>query len=161
MEQIFTLLSAVSATPVIDQRTLAAVTGISVGKVNGLIRSAEQDGYLIAGREGKKSRLTLTDKGHRLLEQMLLSRSGVKLTLPPSERADTAVILAGGKRPGFDRPICLQPLGEDGQTLLDRMLGVLAVCGIQRTIIVTGWQDEMIRQHLGNRSEIGILHNER
>lgn len=161
MEQIFTLLSAVSATPVIDQRTLAAVTGISVGKVNGLIRSAEQDGYLIAGREGKKSRLTLTDKGHRLLEQMLLSRSGVKLTLPPSERADTAVILAGGKRPGFDRPICLQPLGEDGQTLLDRMLGVLAVCGIQRTIIVTGWQDEMIRQHLGNRSDIAILHNER
>ena len=63
MEQIFTLLSAVSATPVIDQRTLAAITGISVGKVNALIRSAEQDGYLIAGREGKKSRLTLDRSG--------------------------------------------------------------------------------------------------
>ena len=98
MEQIFTLLSAVSATPVIDQRTLAAITGISVGKVNALIRSAEQDGYLIAGREGKKSRLTLTDQGHRMLEQMLLSRSDVKLTFPPAEKADTAVILAGGKR---------------------------------------------------------------
>ena len=161
MEQIFTLLSAVSATPVIDQRTLAGITGSSVGKVNALIRSAEQDGYLVTGREGKKSRLTLTDKGHRMLEQMLLSRSGAKLTFPPSARADTAVILAGGKRAGFDRPICLQPLGEDGQTQLDRMLNVLTVCGIQRTIIVTGWQDEMIRQHLGNRSDITILHNER
>ena len=53
MEQIFTLLSAVSATPVIDQRTLAAITGISVGKVNALIRSAEQDGYLIAAARAK------------------------------------------------------------------------------------------------------------
>ena len=81
-----------------------------------------------------------------MLEQMLLSRSDVKLTFPPAEKADTAVILAGGKRAGFDRPICLQPLGEDGQTLLDRMLNVLTWCVvIQRTVIVTGWQDEMIR----------------
>ena len=41
MEPLFLLLSALSTTPVVDQRTLSSVTGISVGKVNALIRQAE------------------------------------------------------------------------------------------------------------------------
>lgn len=161
MEPLFLLLSALSTTPVVDQRTLSSVTGISVGKVNALIRQAESEGYLLTGREGKKSRLTLTEKGHKLLETTLIKRSGVKLSLPPSAKPSAAVILAGGKREAFDMPVCLQTIGDSGQTLLDRMLGVLSSCGIERTILVTGWQDQAIRRHIGSRTDVTVLHNDR
>ena len=66
MEPLFSLLQIISGAPVVDQRTLAARAGVSVGKVNALLRQAEQEGYLLAGREGKKSRFTLTPKGRQL-----------------------------------------------------------------------------------------------
>lgn len=161
MEQLFLILHAVSGMPVIDQRTLAAKTGISVGKVNALLRQAEQEGYLLSGREGKKSKLTLTDKGRLLLEETLLTRSGVKLSLPVVGKVDTAVILAGGKRVGFETPVCLQTLGDSSQTILDRMLSVLGVCGVTRFIVIAGWQAELLEQRVGNRADVTIIRNER
>ncbi len=161
MEQLFILLSALSTTPSASQRGLSSVTGISVGKVNALIRQAEEEGFLTVSREGKKSKPTLTEKGHRLLEETLLRRSGVKLSLPGCEKPSAAVILAGGKREAFDAPICLQTIGDSGQTLLGRTLNVLASCGINRTIIITGWQDEQIRAYLGTRTDIRVIRNER
>ena len=42
MEPLFSLLQIISGAPVVDQRTLAARAGVSVGKVNALLRQAEQ-----------------------------------------------------------------------------------------------------------------------
>ena len=131
LEPLFSLLQIISGAPVVDQRTLAARAGVSVGKVNALLRQAEQEGYLLAGREGKKSRLTLTPKGRQLLEDTLIDRSGVKLSFPPAGGADTAVILAGGRRSEFDIPVCLQPIGEEeGVTIIDRMLSLEGVSSL-------------------------------
>ena len=152
LEPLFSLLQIISGAPVVDQRTLAARAGVSVGKVNALLRQAEQEGYLLAGREGKKSRFTLTPKGRQLLEDTLIDRSGVKLSFPPAGGADTAVILAGGRRSEFDIPVCLQPIGEEeGVTIIDRMLRVLSVCGVSRYIIIAGWQADALRAHFAGR----------
>ncbi len=161
MEQLFFILHAVNGTPVTDQRTLASKTGISVGKVNALLRQAEQEGYLVAGREGKKSKFALTDKGRLLLEETLLTRSGVKLSLPSGGKADTAVILASGKRADFETPVCLQTLGDSSQTILDRMLTVMGMCGITRFILITGWQAELLEQRFGGRADVTIIRNDR
>ncbi len=161
MEQLFLILHKISGRPVTDQRTLAAETGISVGKVNALLRQAEQEGLLLVGREGKKSRFTLTEKGRVLLEETLLNRNDVKLSLPAAGRTDTAVILASGKRDAFAQPVCLQPLGESSQTLLDRMLSVLGLCGITRFIIIAGWQAELIEQRFHGRADVTVIRNER
>ena len=159
---LFSLLQIISGAPVVDQRTLAAQAGVSVGKVNALLRQAEQEGYLLAGREGKKSRLTLTPKGRQLLEDTLIDRSGVKLSFPPAGGADTAVILAGGRRSEFDIPVCLQPIGEEeGVTIIDRMLRVLSVCGVSRYIIIAGWQADALRAHFAGRGGLEIVYNER
>ena len=162
LEPLFSLLQIISGAPVVDQRTLAARAGVSVGKVNALLRQAEQEGYLLAGREGKKSRLTLTPKGRQLLEDTLIDRSGVKLSFPPAGGADTAVILAGGRRSEFDIPVCLQPIGEEeGVTIIDRMLRVLSVCGVSRYIIIAGWQADALRAHFAGRGDLEIVYNER
>ena len=161
MEQLFLILNAISDQPVIDQRTLAAKTGISVGKVNALLRQAEQEGFLVSGREGKKSKFALTDKGRLLLEETLLTRNGVKLSLPSGGKADTAVILASGKRDEFDIPVCLQTIGDSSQTILDRMLSVMGLCGITRFIIIAGWQAERIEQRFGSRADVTVIRNER
>ena len=162
MEPLFSLLQIISGAPVVDQRTLAARAGVSVGKVNALLRQAEQEGYLLAGREGKKSRLTLTPKGRQLLEDTLIDRSGVKLSFPPAGGADTAVILAGGRRSEFDIPVCLQPIGEEeGVTIIDRMLRVLSVCGVSRYIIIAGGQADALRAHFAGRGDLEIVYNER
>lgn len=162
LEPLFSLLQIISGAPVVDQRTLAARAGVSVGKVNALLRQAEQEGYLLAGREGKKSRFTLTPKGRQLLEDTLIDRSGVKLSFPPAGGADTAVILAGGRRSEFDIPVCLQPIGEEeGVTIIDRMLRVLSVCGVSRYIIIAGWQADALRAHFAGRGDLEIVYNER
>ena len=161
MEQLFLILNAISDQPVIDQRTLAAKTGISVGKVNALLRQAEQEGFLVSGREGKKSKFALTEKGRLLLEETLLTRNGVKLSLPSGGKADTAVILASGKREEFDIPVCLQTIGDSSQTILDRMLSVMGLCGITRFIIIAGWQAERIEQRFGSRADVTVIRNER
>ena len=161
MEPLFTLLQIISGAPVVDQRTLAAAAGISVGKANALLKQAEQDGYLLVGREGKKSRLTLTPKGREILENTLIDRDGVKLSFPAVASTDTAVILAGGRRSGFDTPVCLQPVGGEEGTIIDRMLRVLSVCGISRFILIAGWQAEALRAHFAGRGDIEILYNDR
>ena len=161
MEPLFTLLQIISGAPVVDQRTLAAAAGISVGKANALLKQAEQDGYLLVGREGKKSRLTLTPKGREILENTLIDRDGVKLSFPAAASTDTAVILAGGRRSGFDTPVCLQPVGGEEGTIIDRMLRVLSVCGISRFILIAGWQAEALRAHFAGRGDIEILYNDR
>lgn len=162
LEPLFSLLHIISGSPVVDQRTLAAAAGISVGKANALLRQAEQDGYLVIGREGKKSRLTLTPKGRQLLEDILIDRNGVKLSLPAVNGTDTAVILAGGRRSEFDTPVCLQPIGEEeGVTIIDRMLRVLSVCGINRYIIIAGWQADALKAHFAGRGDLEIVYNER
>lgn len=86
------------------------------------------------------------------MEDTLIDRSGVKLSFRRAGGADTAVILAGGRRSEFDIPVCLQPIGEEeGVTIIDRMLRVLSVCGVSRYIIIAGWQADALRAHFAGR----------
>jgi len=76
-----------------------------------------------------------------------------------------AIILAAGlgRRLGaatVERPKCLLDVG--GQTLIQRSLDNLAVCGIEETIIVTGHQAEQLRMAVGpvhRGMPVRYLHN--
>ena len=52
MDDLFSILRAVNQSPSANQRELAALLGLSVGKVNSLLRSAEEEGYLQSERSG-------------------------------------------------------------------------------------------------------------
>lgn len=160
MDDLFSILRAVNQSPAANQRELAAVLNISVGKVNSLLRNAEEEEYLLPSREGKRTRFALTDRGRRLLEGALLDRQQMKLSLPEeTSPVRTAVILAAGRREAFDVPAALLPLGEG--TILDRALQVLEDCGIQRFYIVGGFEFEQLRRHLSGRQNVTLLENPR
>ena len=108
MDDLFSILRAVNQSPAANQRELAAVLNISVGKVNSLLRSAEEEEYLLPSREGKRTRFALTDRGRRLLEGALLDRQQMKLSFPEeASPVRTAVILAAGRRRhSTSQPLC-------------------------------------------------------
>ena len=160
MDDLFSILRAVNQSPFANQRELAALLGLSVGKVNSLLRSAEEEGYLQSERSGKRNRFSLTEQGSRVLEGALLSRQQMKLSLPEEkEPIRTAVILAAGRREDFDLPAALLPLGE--KTVLDRAMGVLEDCGIRRFFVIAGFQAEKLREHLSGRSNVTVVENPR
>ena len=56
-----------------------------VGKVNGLLHKAGQEGYLEVVRQGKRNVFSITGKGRILLEGALLDRQQMKLSLPQED----------------------------------------------------------------------------
>ena len=160
MDDLFAILRAVNQTPDANQRELAAGLAMSVGKVNSLLHSAEEEGYLLSERDGKRGRLSLTDRGRRALEDALLDRQQMKLSLPGEDApVRTAVILAAGRREDFDTPAALLPLGE--QTVLDRAIRVLEDCGIQQFYVVGGFGFDGLKEHLAGRKNVVLLENPR
>ena len=164
MDQLFHLLRAAGENPLSDQRSLAAACGVSVGKLNGLLRMAEEGGYLASAREGKKSRYTLTRKGKDFLENTLLTRQEQKLPLPPIPDVQTAVILAEGRQNELTGAAGLEPL-ESGDahcgTVVDRLIRVLENGGIRKFVIVAGYEFGRFREKFGGRQDITLVENPR
>ena len=159
MEQLVHLLKAAGEAQTINQRGLAAACGISVGKVNALLRRAEGEGYLTITREGKRSRYALTRRGVDFLEHTLRRRQGQKLPLKAAPRPKTAVVLAAGRMFDQKRPAALQPL--DDVTILDRTVEVLKASGIERVIITAGSCADEFKQKFAGRTDIRLVENSR
>lgn len=160
MDDLFSVLWAVNRTPVTNQRNLAGQLEISVGKVNGLLKEAEEQGLLAVEKEGKQSRFLLTDSGRQLLERTLLSRRQGKLTLEKTGGPlRTAVILAGGKREDFEQPAALLPLGEE--TVISRMVQVLESCGIERFTVIGGYHWEQLKEQFSGKQNVTVIENPR
>lgn len=75
-----------------------------------------------------------------------------------------AVIMAAGKgsRLGeytIDLPKSLLPLNKTGKTLLDYNLQILDELGIEKIIIVTGFNSEHIEEHTKANDKIEIIYN--
>ena len=160
MEDLFSLLWQLNRTPVTNQRELAQNLNISVGKVNSLLREAEEQGYLCGSKEGKQSRFEISASGRELLEQMLISRRQGKLRLMPTGRTvRTAVILAAGRRPDFEVPAALLPLGES--TILETMIASLESCGIEKFFVIGGFCADKLKEKLSVKQNVTVLQNER
>ncbi len=160
MEDLFSILWAVNRGPAANQREIARNLDMSVGKVNSLLKTAEERGMLAAEREGKRSRFTILPPGRALLEQTLRRRRQGKLRLEPSGRpVRTAVILAAGKRPDFDLPAALLPLGES--TILETEIQMLESCGIERFHVVAGHCADAVREKLAGKKNVVVAENPR
>ncbi len=149
MESLYQILQVINETVVENQRFLAKETGISVGKVNSLVRWAREHHLIVMDLSGKKKRMALTEEGNAFLEAELRRRQGKKLFLKGGgEAVDTAAILAGSST--FSTSSALLPL-EEG-TIIERMLRVLEGAGIHRFVVVGGEDD--LKQSLKSRGNI-------
>jgi CTP:phosphocholine cytidylyltransferase-like protein/thiamine kinase-like enzyme len=112
----------------LTQRELAQRLKTSLGRVNSLIQTAEQYGWLSRKRNGRH--LRLTDKGHAKLDEY---------------RVDNAIILAAGFGSRFvpltyDTPKGL--LKVHGQPMLERQIEQLLAVGVSEIYLVVGYMKE-------------------
>ncbi|MFD3450483.1 NTP transferase domain-containing protein [Microbacteriaceae bacterium 4G12] len=147
MKQEFQILEVINKQHNLNQKKIAGLCGISVGKVNYIINDLMENGYIYSEKSGKNISYYLNEKGIEFLKQGIAQYQDKKINLhsEPHKKITQAVILAAGYRKQFDTPACLLPIQDE--TLLARNLKILHKNGIEKVIIVTGYKKEAF-QHL-------------
>ncbi|MBP3887003.1 MAG: NTP transferase domain-containing protein, partial [Cellulosilyticum sp.] len=148
MEKVYHLLSLIHSEKQISQRTLSQKTKLSLGTVNALLSSLEEQGKIYVEREQKKCKYALTASGEQLLEQLLNEMKSYKIALNTykEQKVNTAVILAAGQQKDFDKPTALLPI--ENETLIERSIQILREHRIQNIIVVGGYQAETLKHYL-------------
>lgn len=143
MEQhFFQLLEAINKNANINQKKMAELCGISIGKVNYLIHDLTMENYIYSEKKGRNISYYLTQKGIDFLESGIEAFHDKKVNIHQESAREIkqAVILAAGQRKDFEKPAGLMPI--EGTTLLKRNMDILQQHGIEHFVIVTGYQRE-------------------
>ena len=132
------VLLALRRTEFVNQRMLAAQTGLSLGKVNSALHALERDGFLTGDK--------------RPTERALAAFAAA--------RPARAVILAAGSG------LRMAPLSElpkgllevRGERLIDRLIRQLRYVGVEQITVVTGFMKEKY-ESLSNQPGIELIYN--
>jgi thiamine kinase-like enzyme/choline kinase/predicted transcriptional regulator len=147
MEQhLFQLLEAINQNANINQKRMAEVCGISIGKVNYLIHDLTFGNYIYSEKTGRNIRYFLTQKGVDFLHSGIEAYRDKKVNIHQESVREIkqAVILAAGPRKDFTHPAGLIEI--DGTSLLKRNLDILQENGINDIVIVTGYKREALEE---------------
>ena len=161
MENLFEILYAINQNPKASQRYIATECGISVGKTNTLIKLAEKKGFITIDRELAKHKYQLTDLGLEVIGDYLTEKNNLKIRIQAQNRdpLTTAVILAAGKGWDFDNHAAFFEV-EEGTTLIERTLRILFENGIEKVVIVTGYQHERFDELASKNPKIITVRND-
>lgn len=159
----FRILENISKNPDMSQKKLAEVCHLSIGKINYTINHLAEENLILIDKQGKRNSYTITDKGKDFLKNEWEQLNETKFMLHKNERKKVkqAVILAAGEKAEFDRPACLLPI--KGTTLLERTISILEENGIEKIVIVTGYQKEAIAEFdtIIEKTSVHFVENER
>ncbi|MCI9443092.1 MAG: phosphotransferase [Ruminococcus sp.] len=153
------VLMKINKNPGINQRRLASLCQLSLGKVNTLIDEALKKEWIKKEINGREHRYMITSKGLEYLEKTIQEVKGTVIDLHTTNTSylKTAVILAAGYNEQFDLPVCLQSL--DGEkTLIERLIGQLELLEIEKIIIVGGYRIEKLKECISDN--ILVIANE-
>lgn len=159
MEQhYFQLLEAINNNANLNQKKMAELCGISIGKVNYLIHDLTFGDYIYSEKKGRNISYYLTQKGIDFLQSGIeaFHHKKVNIHQEPLTEIKQAVILAAGVRKDFNKPAGLMEI--DGTTLLQRTLDILQENGINHIVIVTGYKPEAFKEH-PEFSHVQFVHN--
>ncbi|ETI69659.1 phosphotransferase [Neobacillus vireti] len=148
MEQhLFQLLEAINKNANLNQKKLAEICGISIGKVNYLIHDLTFGDYIFSEKKGRNISYYLTQKGIDFLQSGIEAYHHKKVNIhqEPLTEIKQAVILAAGMRKDFNKPAGLMAIDET--TLLKRNLDILQENGINDIVIVTGYKPETFAEY--------------
>lgn len=160
MSKLFELLYALNQNTAYSQRDLARVCKLSTGKINHLIKQAEEKNYIAIERDKMKYAYHLTEEGMDILEDHFTKNNKIKMHIPKKKTAPvtTAVILAAGRRLEFDKPVAF--LEIDNKTLIDRTIRILFENAIEKVVIVTGYKRQYFNELTVKYPKIKLVHNE-
>lgn len=145
----------------LSQRQIAQICNISLGKVNQLLKEAQEKDYIKITKNNLKYSYLLTEKGLESIEQDLSNKGNHKIKLHQGNeiKINTAVILAAGKREDFDVPAAFLNI-DDETTLIERNIRILFENEVENIIIVIGYKSELFVDLVKKYPKITLVKND-
>jgi choline kinase len=142
----------------ISQRDIAAFADISIGKANALIKHFLDENYIRTEKLSGKQHYIVNDKALAILEKNIKRTVENKIVISrqSQKKVTCAVILAAGECSAFDNPVGFLQLGSE--TVIERIIKQLYACGIEKIIIVTGYQSHYYVK-LAEEENVNIVEN--
>lgn len=159
MEHLLRILETINQNNRLNQKKIAQLTGLSIGKVNYLINDLMNQGLLYSEKNGRNISYFLSNSGIDFLKNGFGSYQEKKVNIHQQtyKEVHQAVILAAGTRKDFQHPAGL--LTVDGTQLLKRNLEILRKKGMTKFIIVTGYEKESIEKELVDSEDVVFVEN--
>lgn len=129
-----------------SQRKLANETGMSLGKVNKIVRELIDDKILTITQKKSSMTYILTDKGESVLSNALTNQSEIKIKNIQSECIDTAVILAARISGDLKKSPLELEIKKDYR-ILDRLIEQLSHQNITKYIFVTDQNNLKLKEY--------------
>lgn len=160
MEDRHLVIKVLSEKPNTSQRQLAKEVGVSLGKINSIIKEAVEEGLIARINNENENKYIITQKGNDELINALKEIKDTRLIINKEEKykVKQAVILAAG-RTTFDTPIGL--LEVDNTLVIERHIKTLKDCGINKIVIVTGYKSEAFEEKMKNESGVILVKNDK
>lgn len=161
MGKLYEILYLINNNEEITQRKLATQSGLSIGGVNSIIKNLEAEKYIETKKDNKKTMYSLTSKGIKLLEEYIQTEQSKKIRLHQNDKkmVKQAVILAAGEKKEFGKPIAFLELNE--KKIIDRFMDLLTENGIEKVVIVTGYESSYYEEYAKNNSNIVLVKNDK
>ena len=142
----------------ISQRGIASAADISIGKVNSLIKSFTDEGYIRVEKISNKQSYILNETGLSLLEKNIKNNVVNKIIISSraKKNVECAVILAAGESLEFEEPVGALKLGD--KTVIERIIMLLRESGIKKIVIVAGYKGSYYKK-LTQDSNIFVVEN--
>lgn len=160
LEKDIKVLEVLNKNETLSQRAVAEKTDLSIGSVNASIKLLAEESYLICEKEGRKFNYIVTEKGIEFLEEYLKSSKSKKIVLHRNNKKEIkqAIILAAGYREDFNMPVGMLTLHN--KTIVDRIIDILYENGIEKIVLVTGYEKECYEK-LAEKRNLHIVFNDR
>lgn len=160
MDQKYIAIKILSEKSNINQRQLAKEVGVSLGKINSIIKDSVENDLIKRISNGQENSYIITEKGNRELIKALKEIKDTKLIINKEEKypIKQAVILAAG-RSTLQIPVGL--LEIDNTSVIERHISILKEYGINKIVIVTGYKSELFEKKLKNESGVILVKNDK
>lgn len=161
MEKLFKILYIINKNEKVTQRELSDKSRLSIGGVNSIIKQLESENYINIEKESRKTCYKLTKKGIEFLEKCIQQEKSKKINLHNEniKKVKQAVILAAGQKKEFGKPVAFLQLEE--KKIIDRFIELLTENGIEKIVIVTGYESKYYEEYAKNYSNITLVKNDR
>jgi choline kinase/predicted transcriptional regulator len=159
-DTIFKVLEILNKNSRIRQREIAALAGISIGKVNSILKELVEKSFIRIEGLPKSPDYIVTEKGREALENLIKSSTEKKIFIPENSRKDKlqAVILAAGEKASFEKPVGLLEIGST--TVIERTIDMLRRNGIEDIIVIVGYESSHY-EHLAGKKNVTLINNEK
>lgn len=158
---IFRTLQVISEDDGLSQRKMAEKVGVSVGKMNYIIKECIKNQWITKTEVNRREKYEITEKGFELLRQNIgsIKEDRILISKDLKKEIKTAVILAAGERRDFE----VSPAGlniDENTTVIEEAIRKLKKNNIEKIIVVLGYGKEHIKEVLKDKEGIIIVESE-